>query len=87
LVRKKGSAFPAVAQKDQKMTDEKKFWKIAHKTIVKKPSKQDFVKKMTKYKSMIQDRPENPQFFPFVLGTAYDAWHDGSEFGAWQSYR
>jgi len=74
-------------QKDRKMTDEKKFWKIAHKTIVKNPSKQDFVKKMAKYKSMIPDRPEDPKFFPFVLGAAYDAWHDGSDFGAWRPYR
>ena len=72
------------------MYDEKKFWKIAHKTIKTGASKQAFITKMLKYKHMVPHVPSSTQknsFMPFVLGKAYDAWHDGTEFGAWKPYR
>jgi hypothetical protein len=72
------------------MYDEKKFWKIAHKTIKAGASKQAFITKMLKYKNMVPHVPSSTQknsFMPFVLGKAYDAWHDGTEFGAWRPYR
>ena len=72
--------------KGDDMYDEKKFWKIAHKTIKAGASKQAFITKMLKYKNMVPDRAD-PDFMPFVLGKAYDAWHEGTDFGAWRPYR
>jgi len=69
------------------MYDEKKFWKLAHKAITKGASKEAFIAKMLKYKNMVPHRPTDPSFMPFVLGAAYDAWHDGTNFGAWKPYR
>tara|TARA_R100001460_G_C3558004_1_gene175648 strand:- start:436 stop:657 length:222 start_codon:yes stop_codon:yes gene_type:complete len=69
------------------MYDEKKFWKLAHKVITKGATKEEFVKKVLKYKNLIPHRPEDPKFMPFLLGVAYDAWHDGTNFGAWRPYR
>ena len=69
------------------MYNEKKFWKLAHKVIKKGVTKEEFVKKVFKYKNLIPHRPEDPKFLPFILDTAYDAWHNGTEFGAWRPFR
>lgn len=69
------------------MYDEKKFWKLAHKTIIKGVSKEKFIAKMLKHKNMVPHRPTDPTFMPFVLESAYDAWHNDTTFGAWKPYR
>jgi len=72
--------------------NEKKFWKIAHKAICKNPTKEQFIAKMQKYQSMVPGwrvpgQPDDPTFFPYVMGQAYRTWFDGTPFGAWKPYR
>ena len=66
---------------------EKQFWRAAHKAVTTAPNKEAFIKAMNKRKGMVPHRPEDPEFFRFVMAKAWEAWHDNSPFEPWDKFR
>ena len=66
-------------------SNEKRFWKIAHKHVGK--PRTNFILEMTRHQHLVKVHHTDAGFFSHVMGKAWDAWHNKEPFGARKPFR